>query len=201
MFNFKTLLTRTLLALALATGAGAALAGSTYHVDIDTSALAGGSGYLDFLMTDQGDSAFTTATLSHFSGNFSGATITSGIAAGSAAAGGVVSTGGGWNELGLWATFGGQFGFDVTFDQATDSLIGSLFQVALLDADFRYFAPTSGSIAEFNVAPGQPIGLIPSAFATISLVPDVSDVPEPSDWMMMATGLALLGFSLRRRVR
>jgi len=198
MLNFKHLLTRTLLAFALATGVGAALAGPTYHVDVDTTTLAGSTGYLDFLMTDQGDAAFTTATLSHFSGDFGADTIYSGVAGGSAATGGTVSTGGGWNELGLWANFGGRFSFDVTFEQATDSMIGSLFQVALLAENLGYLAPTSGSIAEFALQPGQAIGLTPSAYATISLV---AEVPEPADWMMMLTGLALLGFTLRRRVQ
>jgi hypothetical protein len=44
--------------------------------------------------------------------------------------------------------------------------------------------------------PGQPVGLVPSAYATISVV---SDVPEPADAMLMITGLGLLGFTLRRR--
>ena len=82
-----------------------------------------------------------------------------------------------------------------------DDIAGALLQIALIDANFGYLAPTTGDIAQFILQPGQPIGLTPSAFATISLVPDVSDVPEPSDWMMMATGLALLGFTLRRRAQ
>ena len=112
------------------------------------------------------------------------------------AAGGVVAATAGWNELGLWASFGGHFGFDVSFAQAGDSLIGSLFQVALLDADFAYLAPTSADIANVDLEPGQAVGLTSSTFATISIV---SDVPEPAEWMLMASGLALLGFTLRRR--
>jgi hypothetical protein len=200
MFNFKNLLARALLAFTLAAGAGAAVAGPTYHVDVNTAALGGTSGYLDFLIVGQGDTATTTATLSHFMGNFSGDVYTDN-ASGSVAAGATLGSSATLNEFALWAGFGGNFSFDVSFDQAIDDIAGALLQIALIDADFSYLAPTSGDIAQFSLQPGQPIGLTPSAFATISLVPDVSDVPEPSDWMMMATGLALLGFTLRRRAQ
>jgi hypothetical protein len=200
MFNFNNLLARALLAFTLAAGAGAAVAGPTYHVDVNTAALGGASGYLDFLIVGQGDTATTTATLSHVMGNFSGDVYTDNTS-GSVAAGATLGSSASWNEFALWAGFGGTFSFDVSFDQAIDDIAGALLQIALLDSNFGYLAPTTGDIAQFSLAPGQPIGLTPSAFATISLLPDVSDVPEPSDWMMMATGLALLGFSLRRRVR
>jgi hypothetical protein len=200
MFNFNNLLARVLLAFTLAASAGAAVAGPTYHVDVNTAALGGTSGYLDFLIIGQGDSATTVATLSHFMGNFSGDVYTDN-ASGSLATGATIGSGGSWNEFALWASFGGNFSFDVSFDQAIDDIAGAFLQVALLGADFSYLAPTTGDIAQFNLQPGQPIGLVPSAFATISLAPDVSDVPEPSDWAMMATGLALLGFTLRRRAR
>jgi hypothetical protein len=195
MLNFKNLLTRALLALSLAIGAGAAVAGPTYHVDVNTAALAGASGYLDFLIVGQGDTASTKATLSNFSGAFSGDVYTDGAATGSTA-GASVGSSGSLNEFALWAGFGGKFSFDLSFEQAADELAGALLQIALLDADFAYLAPTDTDVAQFNLTPGQPIGLLPSGFATISVV---SDVPEPADGMLMATGLALLGFTLRRR--
>lgn len=200
MFNFNNLLARALLAFTLAAGAGAAVAGPTYHVDINTAALGGASGYLDFLIVGQGDTATTTATLSHFMGNFSGDVVTDNTS-GSVGAGATLGSSGSWNEFALWAGFGGNFSFDVSFDQAIDDIAGALLQIALLDSNFGYLAPTTGDIARFSLQPGQPIGLTPSAFATILLLPAASDVPEPSDWMTMATGLALLGFALRRRVR
>jgi hypothetical protein len=192
--SFRNLLARALLALTLAAGAGAAVAGPTYHVDVDTSTLGGASGYLDFLIVGQGDTATTTATLTHFTGNFSGEVYTDG-ATGSTA-GATVGSGGSWNEFALWASFGGKFGFDVRFDQALDDIAGALLQVALLDADFAYLAPTGSDIAQFSLMPGQPVGLVPSKYATITVV---SDVPEPADAMLMITGLGLLGFTLRRR--
>jgi hypothetical protein len=196
MLNFKNLLARTLLAFALAAGAGAAAAGPTYHVDVNTSAFAGASGYLDFLIVGQGDAATTVATLSHFTGDFSGAEVSSGAASGSAAAGATIVNSGAWNELGLWASLGGNFGFDVSFDQAIDGFAGSMLEITLLDADFLYLAPSTGDIAQFDLEPGQAIGLTASAFATISTV---SAVPEPSELLLMTTGLGLVGFMLRRR--
>jgi hypothetical protein len=196
MLNFKNLLSRALLAFTLAAGAGAAVAGPTYHVDVDTSTLAGSQGYLDFLLLGQGDAAAASARLSHLSGDFSGDEVLSGAVSGSAKAGATIANSDFTNELSLWSTFGGHFSFDVSFDLAATPLIGSLFEVALLDADFLYLAPTSGDIAQFSLMPGQPVGLVPGSFATISIV---SDVPEPADWMLMAAGLALLRFTVRRR--
>jgi hypothetical protein len=195
MLNFKNLLARTLLAFALAAGAGAAMAGPTYHVDVNTSALAGTSGYLDFLITGQGDAATTVATLSHFIGSFTGAVYTDAGGSGTLAGGTIVNSGD-LNELGLWANFGGNFSFDVAFDQAADGFAGSMLEISLLDASFHYLAPTTDDIARFVLEPGQAVVLTPSAFATISTV---SAVPEPSELLLMTTGLGLVGFMLRRR--
>jgi hypothetical protein len=193
MLNLQYILARALLALTFATGA--AVAGPTYHVDVDTSALGGATGYLDFLIVGQGGTATTKATLSHFTGDFSGDVYTDGAATGSKA-GATVGSSGSLNEFALWAGFGGNFSFDLSFDQAADDIAGALLQIALLDANFGYLAPTGADIAQFNLMPGQPIGLQASDFATISVV---ANVPEPADGMLMATGLALLGFTLRRR--
>jgi hypothetical protein len=196
MLNFKNLLARTLFAFALAASAGAAVAGPTYHVDVNTSALAGTSGYLDFLIIPQGDAATTVATLTHFIGNFSGTVYTGGDGSGSAAAGGTIGNSGDTNELGLWANFGGNFSFDVSFTQAANGIAGSLFEISLLDGGFNYLPPTSGDIATFDLEPGHAAVLTSSAFATISTV---SAVPEPSELLLMTTGLGLVGFMLRRR--
>ncbi|MFC5550662.1 NF038129 family PEP-CTERM protein [Massilia aerilata] len=192
MFNIKKLLARALMALSLV--GGAAVAGPTYHVDVDTTTLAGKSGYLDFLIVGQGDTATTTAKLSHFTGDFSGAVYTDNTTG--STAGATVGSTGSWNEFALWANFGGQFSFDVSFDQIADNIAGALFQVALLDGGFLYLDPLTADIAQFDVSPGQPIGLAGSDLATISVA---ADVPEPADAMLMLTGLGLLGFTLRRR--
>ena len=200
MFNFKNILARALLAFTLAAGAGAALAGPTYRVDVDTAALNGQTGYLDFLIVGQGDTATTTVTLSRLMGAFTGGVYTDNSTG--SIAGATIGSSADLNEFALVANFGGNFSFDLSFAQAIDDIAGAFLQIALLNpGNFAYLAPTTGDIATFNVQPGQPIGLTASSFARITLVPDAVDVPEPTDLAMMFTGLALLGFTLRRRVR
>lgn len=193
MFNVKNLLARALMALSLV--AGAAAASPVYHVDVDTSALAGTSGYLDFLIIGQGDTATTMATLSHFSGDFSGDVYTDNTIG--STAGASVGSAGSWNEFALWANFGGMFSFDVSFEQAADDIAGALFEVALLDAGFGYLAPTDGDIAQFDLRPGESIGLLGSDFATISEAS--ADVPEPSAAALVLIGLMMAGAVVRRR--
>ena len=194
MYNFKNLLARSLLALTLASGAGAAMAGPTFHVNVNTATLGGTSGYLDFLIVGQSDTATTTATLSHFSGAFTGDVHADG-AAGSTA-GATVGSSNSWNEFALWADFGGTLSFDVRFDQAQDDIAGALLQVALLDGDFLYLAPTTADIAQFDVQPGQPIGVLQSDFAAVS---PAAAVPEPSAAALVLIGLAMAGAGARRR--
>ncbi len=200
MFNFKNLLARALLALTLATGAGAVMAAPTYHVDVDTSALSGQTGYLDFLIVGQGDTATTTVTLSGLMGAFTGDVFTDNSTG--SVAGATIGSAFANNEFALVANFGGNFSFDVSFAQAIDDIAGAFLQIALINpTSLAYLAPTTGDIATFNVQPGQPVGVTASNFARITLVPNAVDVPEPSDLAMMFTGLALLGFTARRRVK
>lgn len=192
MFNIKNLLAHALMALALVSGAAAA--GPVYHVDVDTSQLAGKSGYLDFLIVGQGDTATTTAKLSHFSGNFSGDIYTDNSSG--SLSGATIGSAANLNEFALWADFGGIFSFDVSFDQALDDIAGALLQVALLDGNFGYLAPTTGNVAEFELSPGQPIRLAGSDYATVG---EAAAVPEPSAAALVLVGLLMAGAVARRR--
>lgn len=69
MFNLKNLFARAMLALMLLTGAGAASAGPTYQVTIDTQGLSG-IGQLDFAFLGLESAGAATAYLSNFSGDF-----------------------------------------------------------------------------------------------------------------------------------
>ena len=193
MFNIKKLLARALMALSLV--GGAAVAGPTYHVDVDTTTLAGKSGYLDFLIVGQGDTATTTAKLSHFSGDFSGDIYTDN--ASGSLSGATIGSAGALNEVALWSNFGGIFSFDLSFEQALDDIAGALLQIALLDDSFMYLAPTTDDVARFELSPGQPIRVAGSDYATITEA--AADVPEPSAAALVLIGLMMAGAAARRR--
>lgn len=185
-------ITRLLLALALACGAAQARA-QTYHVAIDTKALAGQQGYLDFLLLGLSGAAPAQATLSNFSGDFNGASLTLGDA--SSAANGAVNIGnsGSWNEFALWANFGGTLSFDVRFQLAGGGA-GSTLSVTLLDADLNYLG-LAGDYATFALLPGDTPSIGASGETAVNAI---SAVPEPASMLMLSAGLLLLGGRSRR---
>jgi hypothetical protein len=197
MTILKSLMGRVLLALAIACGAGPALAGTSYHVSIDTSTLSGQSGYLDFLFLGLDSATPAAAQLSNFSGDLASSSFTLGEASGSAATGVSIANGAAWNEFGQWASFGGVFAFDVSFSVGTPLAAGTTLSVALLDDQFNYLG-TAGDLVTFALQPGQPDGVtVNSQFATVS----VSPVPEPSSLLLMTAGALLMAGMARRRTR
>jgi len=132
MSNLVSLLFRVLLALSIAAGAPAALAGPLYRVSLDTSALAGTVGYLDLGLNGPLDAAPTVARLGNFSGAFLEGGMTSGDVSGDVVNGVVLRNGPEWNFFDQLVTFGGLFSFDVEFDLG-EGANGSLFSVAFVD--------------------------------------------------------------------
>lgn len=184
MNPFKTLLLGAAVLLALACGGGRALAAPLYHVSIDTSALAGQGGYLDFLFLGLDKAAPARAKVFGLTGQFSGPAFGVGEAAISPSRI-VLGNGGGWNEAGLWAQFGGQFSFALDFELAAAPDMGTTFAVALLDANFSYLGST-GDILQIALQPGQSHAVVADpAFASV-VIPEA-----PSPWLMGA-GLGLL---------
>jgi len=195
MFNLKNLFTHALLALMLVTGAGAASAGPTYHVTIDTAGLSG-SGVLDFLFSGDASSAgAATATLSNFSGAFAGATPY-GDVSGDVGTSLVFDNVNGYAELLQLVNLGGQFGFDLRFDLAPLG-DGTSFSFALYDPAFTSYLGINGDLAKFELIPGSPIGV--SADNALSTTTIASEVPEPASLASLALGLALMGSTLRAR--
>ncbi|HZV65789.1 MAG TPA: NF038129 family PEP-CTERM protein [Telluria sp.] len=193
MFKLSTLFSRALLALALACGAGAALAGPTYQVTVNTSALAGANGYLDFGFQALGSAAPAFATLSNFTGALGAAVIPSGDVVGTPP--GMVTIGNttGFNDLLQAVSFGGLFTFDLSFT-ADDGIAGSTFSVALVNDSVTDFVGYAGNIVEIALQPG--------AATTVNAVADfasVNAVPEPSDLLLMMSGLAVMGWVARRK--
>jgi hypothetical protein len=192
----QSLLSRILLAAALATGAGMAAAGPVYHIDIDTSAFSG-DGAFDITFLAAGEAAAATATASHFTGAFgSYADFSSGVSG--SVDGTVTFSNAMFAELFQTITLGRTFGFDLSFDGPDGGDTGTAFAVSLMDAlGSSYLVDTP--LVEITLRPDAIKLSANPAYASVT--EQVADVPEPAEWALMLTGLGLMGFSLRRRVR
>jgi hypothetical protein len=188
-------MTRWLAVLVLWCGmAAGALAGPIYRVSVDTTALAGQAGYLDFLFLGLQDAAPATATLSNFSGDLDGSGLLTGDAASASDDRVVLGNGSGWNEFAQHVRFGGRFGFDVSF--AVDGAAGESgtnLALALLDDAFQYVG-AAGDIVTFALLPGQP-----DAVDTDGRYASVQAVPEPGSPALLAVGLLGMALVARRR--
>ena len=196
MFNIKTLFLRALLALSIAVGAPAALAGPVYHVSLDTSSLAGSTGFLDlgFLGLETPNPTF--ARLSNFSGDFFGDAILEGDAVGSIATGVVLGNRTGFNYFDQAVRFGGLLSFDVSFETEYE-LIGTTLSVALLDSEFLNYLGAEAHLLTIDVMANTPAVIDVLAPGLVS----VAEVPEPREWLLLATGLFLLGATRRLQQR
>jgi hypothetical protein len=198
MFNVKTLLRQCLLAVALAGASLGALAGPTsFHVELETAGLANAQ-YIDFFFSKIGAAPDATVTISNFTGDslavdyFEGAVTFNG--------GGSVTIANGpdfSNMVDYTAAFGGMFGFDLVFSTdflASSSLDSSVFSISVLDGGL---APLSGSLAQFELSASGIAAVAAERYTITALAPTA--VPEPSDLLMMVTGLGLVGLVRRRR--
>lgn len=195
MSHLASLLFRALLALSIAIGAPAALAGPMYRVSLDTSALAGTVGYLDLGLNGPLDAAPTLARVSNFSGAFldGGVLAPSGDASGDVVNGVVLRNGPDLNFFDQLVAFGGLFSFDVSFELGGGDH-GTLFSVGFIDEAYNYLGAL-GNVIELNLVAGQPaeLQLVEGEFAS------VAEVPEPGAWLLLASGLFLLATTRRMR--
>jgi hypothetical protein len=200
MFNIQKFLSHAVLALAMATGAGAALAGPVYHITLDSSGLGQPAGYIDFTFLAVGPALPATATLSNFTGAYGAFQVTEGEASGSIPGIVTIGNGGGFNDLLASANFGGLFSFDLSFDVA-DGAAGTTFGVAFINEAFDSYLGVAGNFLEINVQPafaGSPATFDVSADSRFASV-TAAAVPEPSGVLLMMTGMGLVGFTMRRR--
>jgi hypothetical protein len=185
MTNLKTLFSRALLALALL--GGAATASPIYHVALDTSGTSG-DGFLQIDFLPFGTTDVLTATISGLSGAFTG---TPDLVNVTQSGGAYTLSSDAFSEFFQAITLGGTFGFDVTFGGVPLDAGSTGLTVSLLDGAFNYLAFPAAQIS--LVAGEAPAIAADPAFAT------VNKVPEPADWLLVATGLILLGAMRRRR--
>lgn len=191
MPSIKTTALRLLLVLSMLCGAGQAMGGPVYQVTLDTGALAGQGGYIDFLMLALADATPVEASIRNFSGDFGAASYRSGDVAGTLGGGVVIGNANGFGNFGQWASFGGIFKFDLSFRAGTEAGPGSNLGIALLDADWNYLG-TMGDVVTFMLQPGGEDAVhADAALAAVS-------VAEPSSLILLAPSLLLLWLCLAR---
>lgn len=211
MFTFalNNTLRRAILTLALAasTALGALAPGlasaAAYHVELDTSAYQG-DGYLDLQFLALLDATPATATLSNFSGAVNGLVEQVGNVSGTLASGLSFANGDGGSILFSSITLGGRFSFDLDFGgefltAAGDS--GTTFSIGLLTFDGDNYAYLGGAEPQlrFELTPAYAGSAGGVDTVVLGNLASVSAVPEPSTWLMLLAGLAVLGFAARRR--
>jgi len=191
MFNLKNLFARAMLALMLVTGAGAASAGPTYQVTVDTQGMSG-TGMLDFAFLGLESAGAATAYLSNFSGNY-GDFVLEGDVRGTRETGIALGNAVFFNDFLQTVTLGGIFRFNVSFDEAQEGT-GMSLGVALYNEDFSSYLGFEGNFAQFDLQPGSGITVSPS-----NGLARVAEVPEPASMALILAGLLLLGWTLRAR--
>lgn len=205
MFNIHTLLRQAMLALVLCGASIAAHAGvipASYRVTINTAGLAGAS-FLDMNFNGVEGSAQALATVSNLSAGFGDVVETVGDVV-AQPGGGFTLSNAGFSYLTHTISAGAQLSFDVAFSGDFLTEMGgftSVFSAALLDGDLMPLGNVTGdvifSIMQLSASGAAAVGVETFGLAEVS----VNAVPEPSELLLMLTGLALMGAMVRRRQR
>lgn len=200
MFNFKQFAQQALLALAMVFGSGAAVAGPTYYVTVNTSSFAGDTGVLDFAFSNAfAGTVGATATLSKFSGNFGAEYDRFGSVTGAIPGAVTLVNDDLISYLSQNVNLGGVFGFLVNFSgdfETINDVNESLLSVGLYNSDMTELL---AQLVSFTIVPGSTAGpavVLVDAGALAS----VSEVPEPSELLLVLTALAFAAVASRRRI-
>lgn len=204
MFNIQTLLRQAMLALVLCGATIAAHADvipGSFRVTLNSAGVTDAA-FLDMSFASFGGAAEATATVSNLQGAFGDVdSSTDGVAF--LPDGVFTISNQGTNYLTFAITPGGSFSFDVAFGGAFLTEVGdftSFFSSALLDGGYM---PLVGELGDaiFSITQLSADGAAAISFETsdIGAVSQGTDVPEPSELLLMLTGLALIGAMARRR--
>ena len=187
MFNIQKYLRHVVLALGLAAASLTATASvlPTYHIGVantDASDIA----YIDFLFSSTDGAAPVTASLSHFAGIALSELDRAGEVR-NTAGGFAFDNTGTFNYL-LFAV-GGPFAFDLNFSEDflgfVSAFNSSNFSIALYDSNYEIFGDETGTLNFSLSDTGVDI-------TSTSPVVSVVAVPEPTDWLLMLTGLVFV---------
>lgn len=195
MSNLKNLFVRALLALSFLALAPAALAGPVYRVSLNTEAWKGQSGFLDLSYGGLVGSGTGSAFVSNFSGDFDDGVEVyhdNEKSSGSREEGFTLVSGDMLAFVSQAVRFGDTFSFDLSFGTLGDGLAAD-FGIGLTDVD--YFALDGFPGFTFTLLAGEDTPLPYEQVPGVGVVA----VPEPSEWILMATGLFLLGATRRMR--
>lgn len=197
---FQHSLRRAALAIVLAAVSGLASAGAI--VSINTAGFGVANGYLDFQFSSGGNGVEATALMSNLTG-FDTATVD--LMDNVAAQGsGYLFSNLNFNELAFAVDFGSVYSFDLSFAGAADPVSGYISNFSIVAYDsvgnlVGNYDPLTGAIAQFLWTPATAPGGNGSVGNGAGDPGAVTAVPEPSDWLLTGTGLALMLLVARRR--
>lgn len=202
MFNIQKHLRHVVLALGLAAAsltAGAAVL-PTYHIDVADTA-ASDIAYIDFVFGSIDGAAAATASLGHFVGMPLSELDRQGAVSGTSD-GFVIGNAGAYNDLFL--AVGGPFAFDLNFSEgflgvASTFDSNSVFSIALYDSNSSIIGDPNGAL-NFSLSKTGVAVTSTSSLLSLTEVSDVA-VPEPTDWVLMLTGLVFVVIMTRRNGR